>query len=57
VLQFKELMIIVTAKMSPRQRHDVIRNNDGRGPSQPDGKKRNILDVTQALETVASHLV
>jgi hypothetical protein len=49
------LMIIVTAEMSPR--HDVIRSNDGRRPSQPDEKTRNVLDATQALEAVASRLV
>jgi hypothetical protein len=48
-------MIVVTAKMSPR--HDVIRSNDGRRPSQPDERIRNILDTTQALEAVASRLV
>jgi hypothetical protein len=48
-------MIVVTAKMSPR--HDVIGSNDGRGPSQPDEKTRNILDATQPLELVASRLV
>jgi hypothetical protein len=49
------LMIVVTAKMSPR--HDVIGSSDGRRPSQPDKKTRNVLDATQALEVVASHLV
>jgi hypothetical protein len=49
------LMIIVTTEMSPR--HDVIGSNDGRRPSQPNGKVRNILDITQALEAVASCLV
>jgi hypothetical protein len=48
-------MIVVTAEMSPR--HDVIRSSDGRRPSQPDEKMRNILDATQALEAVASCLV
>jgi hypothetical protein len=48
-------MIVVTAEMSPR--HNVIRSNDGRRPSQPDERTRNILDATQALEAVASHLV
>jgi hypothetical protein len=48
-------MIVVTTEMSPR--HDVIGSSDGRRPSQPDERKRNILDVTQALEAVASHLV
>jgi hypothetical protein len=38
------LMIVVTAEMSPL--HDVIGSNDGRRPSQPDEKTRNILDVT-----------
>jgi hypothetical protein len=46
------LMIVVTAEMSPR--HDVIGSNDGRRPSQPDEKTRNVLDTTQALEAVAS---
>jgi hypothetical protein len=50
-------MIIVTVEMSPQSRYNVIRNNDGRRPSQPDEKTINILDATQALETVASHLV
>jgi hypothetical protein len=49
------LMIVVTVEMSPR--HDVIGSNDGRRPSQPDEKTRNVLDATQALEAVASHLV
>jgi hypothetical protein len=49
------LMIVVTAEMSPR--HNVIGSNDGRGPSQPNEKTRNILDTTQALEAVASRLV
>jgi hypothetical protein len=49
------LMIVVTAKMSPR--HDVIGSNNGRRPSQPDEKTRNVLDATQALEAVASRLV
>jgi hypothetical protein len=48
-------MIVVTAEMSPR--HDVIGSNNGRGPSQPDEKMRNVLDATQALEAVASRLV
>jgi hypothetical protein len=50
-------MIVVTAETSLRPRHDVIGNNDGRRPSQPDENKRNVLDATQALEAVASHLV
>jgi hypothetical protein len=49
------LMIVVTIEMSPR--HDVIGSNDGRGPSQPDERTRNVLDTTQALEAVASCLV
>jgi hypothetical protein len=49
------LMIVVTAEMSPR--HDVIGSNDGRRPSQPDEKMRNVLDSTQALEAMASRLV
>jgi hypothetical protein len=48
-------MIIVTVEMSPR--HDVIGSNNGRRPSQPDEKMRNVLDATQALEAVASRLV
>jgi hypothetical protein len=50
-------MIVVTTEVSPQSRHDVIGRNDGRGPSQPDGKLRNVLDATQALKTVASRLV
>jgi hypothetical protein len=50
-------MIVITVEMSPRPRHDIIRSNEGRGPSQPDVKVRNVLDTTQALEVVASHLV
>jgi hypothetical protein len=57
VLQSKGLMIVVTAEMSPRLRHDVIGSNDSRGPSQPDERTRNVLDATQALEAVASCLV
>jgi hypothetical protein len=49
------LIIIVTTEMSPQ--HDVIRSNDGRRPSQPDEKMRNVLDATQALEAMASRLV
>ena len=49
------LMIIVTAEMSPR--HNVIGSSDGRGPSQPDERMRNVLNATQALEAVASCLV
>jgi hypothetical protein len=41
--------------MSPR--HDVIGSNNGRRPSQPDEKTRNVLDTTQALEAVTSRLV
>jgi hypothetical protein len=48
-------MIVMIAEMSPR--YDVIRSNDGRGPYKPDEKIRNVLDATQALEVVASHLV
>jgi hypothetical protein len=48
-------MIVVIEEMSPR--HDVIGSNDGRRPSQPDEKTRNVLDATQALEVVASRLV
>jgi hypothetical protein len=48
-------MIVVTVEMSPR--HDVIGNNDGRRPSQPNERTRNVLDATQALEVVASRLV
>jgi hypothetical protein len=49
------LMIVVTAEMSPR--HNVIGSNNGRRPSQPDEKTRNVLDATHALEAVASRLV
>jgi hypothetical protein len=48
-------MIIVTAEMSPR--HNIFGSNDGRRPSQPDEKMRNVLDTTQALEVMASCLV
>jgi hypothetical protein len=48
-------MIVVTVEMSPR--HNIIRSNDGRRPSQPDERMRNVLDATQALEAVASHLM
>ena len=50
-------MIVVTTEMSPGPRHDVIGSNDGNGPSQPNENMRNVLDVTQALKIVASHLV
>jgi hypothetical protein len=50
-------MIVMTVEMSPRPRKDAIGNNNGRGPSQLDGKMRNVLDATQALKTMASHLV
>jgi hypothetical protein len=50
-------MTIVTAEMSPRPRHNVIGSNNGRRPSKLDEKTRNVLDATQALETVASRLV
>ena len=50
-------MIVVTTKMSPRSKHNIIGSNDGRGPSQPDERTRNVLDATQALEAVASRLV
>jgi hypothetical protein len=50
-------MIVVIIEMSARSRHDVIGNNNGKGPSQPNGKTRNVLDATKALETVASRLV
>jgi hypothetical protein len=56
-LRGKGLMIVVTIEMSPRPRHDVIGSNDGRRSSQPDERTRNILDTTQALEAMASHLV
>jgi hypothetical protein len=49
------LMIVVIAEMSPW--HDIIGTNDGRRPSQPIEKTRNILDTTQALEAVKSHLM
>jgi hypothetical protein len=51
-------MIVVTAEMSPR--HNISGSNDGKRPSQSNEKMRNVLDVldtTQALEAVASHLV
>jgi hypothetical protein len=54
-LQSKGLMIVVTAEMSPQ--HDIIGSNDGRRPSYPDEKTRNVLDATLALEAVASRLV
>ena len=50
-------MNIVTAEMSPRPRHDVIGSSDGRRPSQPGERTRNVLDTTQALEALASCLV
>ena len=48
-------MIVVTVEISPRQ--DIIGSNDVRRPSQPDERMRNVMDTTQALEAVASHLV
>ena len=57
MLRSKGLMTIVTAEMSPQSRHDIIGSNEGRRPSQPDERTRNVLDATQALEAVASHLV
>jgi hypothetical protein len=48
-------MIVVTVEMSPRP--DVIGSNDGRRPSQPDERTRNVLNATQALEVVASRLM
>ena len=57
MLQSKGLMIIVTAEMSPRSRHNIIGINDGSRPSQPDERTRNVLDATQALEAMASRLV
>jgi hypothetical protein len=50
-------MIVVTTEMSPQLRHDVIGSNNGRGPSQPNGMTRNVLNATQALEAVTSRLV
>jgi hypothetical protein len=50
-------MIVVTAEMSPRPQHNVIKSNDGRRASQPNERTRNILDATQPLEAMASHLV
>ena len=50
-------MIIVTAKMLARPRHDVTRSTGSRGSSQPDEKTRNIRDAIQALKAVASRLV
>ena len=41
--------------MSPR--HDIIESNDGRRPSQPDERTRNVLYATQALEAVVSCLM
>ena len=52
-----ELMIVVTVEMSPRPRHDVIMSSNGRRPSQPDERMRNVLDATQALKAVAGCLV
>jgi hypothetical protein len=49
------LMIVVIAEMLPQ--HDIIGSNNGKRPSQPDEKTRNILDATQALEAVVSRLV
>jgi hypothetical protein len=49
------LMIVVIVEMSPR--HDIIRSSNGKRPSQPDEKMRNVLYTTQALEAVASRLV
>jgi hypothetical protein len=49
------LMIVVIAEMSPQ--HDVIGSSDARRPSQLDERTRNVLDTTQALEVVASHLM
>ena len=57
MLQSKGLMIVVTVKMSPRQRHRIIESNDGRTPSQPDERTRNVLDATQALEVMVSRIV
>jgi hypothetical protein len=57
VLRSKGLMIVVATEMSPRPRHNVIGSNNGRRPSQPGEKMRNILDTTQALEAMASRLV
>ena len=48
-------MTVVTTEMSPR--HNVIMSSDGRGPSQLDERTRNVLDATQALKVVASHLM
>jgi hypothetical protein len=50
-------MIVVTIKLSPQARHDDVGSNDGKRPSQPDEKTGNVLNATQALETVASLLV
>ena len=50
-------MIIVIAETLPQSRRDVIGSNDGRRPSQPDEKVRNVLDATQALKVVASRLM
>ena len=50
-------MIIVTIEIPPWPTHDVIGSNDNRGPSQPDERTKNVLDATQAFETMVSHLV
>jgi hypothetical protein len=54
-LQSKGLMNVVIAEMLPR--YGIIGGNNGKGPSQLDETKRNILDATQVLEAVASRLV
>jgi hypothetical protein len=57
-LRSKGLIIVVTAEMSPRPRHDVCTGStDGRRPSRHDEKMINVLEATQALEVVASCLV
>jgi hypothetical protein len=43
--------------MSPQSRYNVIGSNDGRRPSQPDERTRNVLGAAQALKAVTSHLL
>jgi hypothetical protein len=56
-LRSKGLMIVVTIEMSPRPRNDIIGSNDGKRPSQPNERMRNVLDATQALEAMVSRLM
>jgi hypothetical protein len=53
----KGLLIVMTAEMSLQPTYDDFGSNDGKRPSQPNEQTRNILDATQALETMASLLV